>query len=94
MSDSDELRRLRSRVATLETDKRVLEERLAFAWQEVNRIRAKLLDARSSRLQTAPPGTRRVEVETVTPRELGAALALLTRVRSMSLCRCIASPCT
>jgi hypothetical protein len=38
-----EIRRLRSRVATLEDDKRVLEERLAFAWQEVNRIRAKLL---------------------------------------------------
>jgi hypothetical protein len=28
------LRHLRSRVAMLEDDKRVLEERLAFAWQE------------------------------------------------------------
>ena len=33
MDLEDEVRRLRSRVATLEEDKRVLEERLAFAWQ-------------------------------------------------------------
>ena len=81
----DELRRLRSRVATLEDDKRVLEERLAFAWREVERIRTKLLDARPSRLQTAPPGTRRIDAEMVTPGELRAELAVLARVRPISL---------
>jgi len=72
-------------VATLETDKRVLEERLAFAWQEVNRIRAKLLALRPSMLETAPPGERRVDLDAVTPAELAAALEILHRVRPLSL---------
>ena len=76
MDLEDEVRRLRSRVATLETDKQVLEERLAFAWQEVGQLRAKLRDARPF-LQTAAPGYRRVEVEAVTPAEIAAALELL-----------------
>jgi sigma54-dependent transcription regulator len=80
-----ELRHLRSRVATLEEDKRVLEERLAFAWQEVNRIRAKLLALGPSTLQTAPPGERRVEVEAVTPRQLAAVIEILRRVQPLSL---------
>ena len=78
-----ELRHLRSRVATLEEDKRVLEERLAFAWQEVSRIREKL-SARPSTLQTAP-GERRVDLDAVTPAELAAALEILHRVRPLSL---------
>jgi hypothetical protein len=68
ISDSDELQRLRSCVGTLEDDKRVLEERLGFAWQEVGRLRAGVLEARTP-IQTAAPGYRRVEVETVTAAE-------------------------
>jgi hypothetical protein len=69
-------------VATLEDDKRVLEERLAFAWHEVSRICAKLLELRPS-MQTAPPGKRRVEVDALTPAELAAALTVLQRVRPL-----------
>jgi hypothetical protein len=76
MAVEDELRRLRSRVATLEDDKRVLEERLAFAWQEVGRIRAKLLEVRPS-FHTAAPGSRRVDVEPVTGAALSTALSVL-----------------
>jgi hypothetical protein len=56
-----EFRHLRSRVAALEEDKRVLEERLAFAWQEANRIRPKLLDRRPDADSTVrrAPGRRR-----------------------------------
>jgi len=81
-----ELRHLRSRAATLEEDKRVLEERLAFAWQEVAQIRAKLVAVRPS-LQTAPPrGTPRVvDVEAVPPAELAAALEVLRRVHTVRL---------
>jgi hypothetical protein len=84
MDVGGEIRRLRSRVATLEDDKRVLEERLAYAWQEVGRLRARVLESRPA-LQTAAPGYRRVEVEVVTPVELAAALKLLRRVRPLQL---------
>jgi hypothetical protein len=43
-----ELRYLRSLVAALEFDKRALEERLTFAWQEVGRIHGKLLHEKRS----------------------------------------------
>ena len=86
MDVGDEVRRLRSRVATLEDDNRVLEERLGFAWQEVGRLRAKVLDLRPS-LQTAAPGSRRVELEAVTAAELEDALGVLRRVRPIQLAR-------
>ena len=60
----------------------MLEERHAFAWQEVGRIRAKLLQLRPS-FQTAAPGTRRVEVDPVTPAEITAALDVLRRVQPL-----------
>ena len=82
MGLEDEIRRLRSRVATLEVDKSVLEERLAWTSYELNRVRAKLLDARPG-MQTAPPGSRKVHVEPVTAAELTVALAVLQRVRPM-----------
>ena len=60
----------------------MLEERLAFAWLEVGRIRAKLIEARPP-MQTAAPGYRRVEAELVTPAQLAAALDVLRRVRPL-----------
>ena len=82
MAIEDEFRRLRSRVATLEVDKQVLEKRLAYAWQEVGRIRTKLLEARPS-LQTAPPGDRRVELEPVTAAALANGLSVRRDVRPL-----------
>ena len=43
-----EIRRLRNRIVALEDDKRLLEERLGFAWREVERTRGKLLDSKPS----------------------------------------------
>jgi hypothetical protein len=79
-----ELRHLRSRVATLEDDKRVFEDRLTFAWQVVSRIRSKLLELRPS-LRTAPPGESPVEVEAVSPAQLAAVLQMLRRVRPLPM---------
>jgi hypothetical protein len=47
-------------------------------------MRTRLLDGRPS-LQTAAPGERRVDIEPVKPAELAAAIAVLRRVRPLTL---------
>ena len=55
----DELRRLRARVAGLEQENADLRERLAYAWQEVEWIRRRLLEVkpplRTGNLGSGPP---------------------------------------
>jgi hypothetical protein len=83
--DSDaELRRFRNQVARLEDEKTMLEGRLAFAIQETGYLRAKLQALRPT-FQAAAPGSRRHDVDAVTPEELAAALEVLRRVRPLPL---------
>ena len=66
----DELRRLRARVAGLEQENADLRERLAYAWPEVEYLRARLVE-RTGVLRTAEPGVGRTHttLAPVTPAE-------------------------
>jgi hypothetical protein len=84
MTDDVDLCRLSSQVARLEEDKAHLEGRLAFAIQETGYLRANLQALRPT-FQAAAPGSRRHDVDAVTPEELAAALEVLRRVRPLPL---------
>lgn len=58
MADHDEeMRRLRGEVQRLRDDNAALEERLGFAWRQVEELRARLLEGKRP-LQAAEPGDR------------------------------------
>jgi len=81
----DELRRLRARVAGLEQENADLRERLAYAWQEVEYIRRRLLKVEPP-LRTGEPGQRPPGVLLpVTPAELDAAIVRLRDVQPLPL---------
>jgi len=81
----DELRRLRARVAGLEQENADLRERLAYAWQEVEYIRRRLLEVKPP-LRTGEPGQRPLGVlMQVTPAELQAAVDQIRTVRPLPL---------
>jgi len=86
MSDhEDEIRRLRGQIHRLEDDKRALEERLGYAWRQVEELRSRALETKHV-LQTAAPVEHagRVLVP-VTAAELEAALVQLGTVRPLPL---------
>ena len=81
----DELRRLRASVAGLEQENADLRERLAYAWQEVEYIRRRLLEVKPP-LRTGEPGQRPPGVLLpVTAAELEAAVSQLRTVRPLPL---------
>jgi cell division septum initiation protein DivIVA len=65
MDADGDLRRLRSLNRRLEEDNADLRERLAYAWQEVARLRAMVIAAKAP-LQTAPPAEPHATVVPVT----------------------------
>jgi hypothetical protein len=56
--DADEVRRLRGEVHGLRDDNGVLQERVACAWREVERLRERLLEGKGV-LQAAEPWSSR-----------------------------------
>ena len=81
--DADaELRRLRAQHARLADENADLRERLAYAWQEVERLRA-IVIAIKAPMHTAVPVESRATVVPVTAAELGAAFEVLRRVRPL-----------
>jgi len=81
----DELRRLRARVAGFEQENTDLRERLAYAWQEVDYIRRRLLEVKRT-LQTGEPGQQPVGVLLpVTAAKLDAAIVRLRDVKPLPL---------
>ena len=86
--DSDlfrEAQRLRAHARGLEDDNTDLRQRLAYAWMEVERLRAQVFAARSV-LQTGEPVEwRSANVVAVTPAELDAVLGRLGDVRPLPL---------
>jgi chromosome segregation ATPase len=77
LTPNAELRRLRNQVANLEDDKRVLEQRLGDALQEIAELRARLL-AGKPMLQTAESGLQRIgDVDAITAAQLSATIEVL-----------------
>jgi len=78
-----EVQRLRSRVTALEVENHDLKERLAYAWSEVEHVRAQL---GKRPLQAAEPVERkRGPLVPVTAAELDAVLGRLRDVRPLPL---------
>jgi prefoldin subunit 5 len=86
MAENDEeVRRLRGEVHRLRDDVATLEQRLGYAWRQVEELRTRLLEGKRT-LQTAEPVDRQHEAFVpVTPAELEAALARLRAVRPLPL---------
>jgi hypothetical protein len=89
--DESEVRRLVAQGDRLEDDKRALEERLGFAWRQVEELRSRLLEGKRP-LQAAEPVDRAARREQavlvpVTTVELEAAVARLRDVRPLSAIR-------
>jgi len=78
-----EVQRLLSRVAGLEVENRDLKERMAYAWSEVEHVRAQL---GKRPLQAAEPVERKPgPLVAVTAAELDAVLGCLRRVKPVPL---------
>jgi predicted RNase H-like nuclease (RuvC/YqgF family) len=80
-----EAQSLRSRVSGLEDENEDLKRRLAYAWMEVERLRAQVL-AMKPRLHVAEPVDREHgALVPVTAADLDAALARLREVKPLPL---------
>ena len=79
----EEARRLLARLHALEVENADLRERLAYAWQHVEQLRARLLEFNRP-LRTAEPFDR-TTLEPVAPAELEAALTRLRGVQPLTL---------
>jgi hypothetical protein len=84
----DEVRRLRAEVYRLRDDNAALQERLTYAWQEVERLRTRLLEGKRV-LQAAEPrdpehDDRRAALVSATSAELDVVRARLRHVRPLS----------
>jgi predicted RNase H-like nuclease (RuvC/YqgF family) len=86
MADNDEeVRRLRGEVHRLREDNAALEQRLGYAWRQVEELRSRLLEGKRT-LQTAEPVDRQHgALVSVTAAELEAALARLAQVKPLPL---------
>ena len=79
----DEIRRLRGQIHRLEDDKCALEERLGYAWRQVEELRSRALETKHV-MQTATPVEHAGRaLVPVTAAELEAVLARLRDVKPL-----------